>query len=130
MAWQAREEMEYAGESKDTTYFDEEAAAAKEAVEGEAVAVGSAAASSRSAVPLRGPLLKETGVLLPSFAAAHNLAVLITRLLDRASFVDLVSHHACITLLILLGGRGGRVVREPAERSESGETRRDHAYQV
>lgn len=31
---QAREEMEYAGESKETTYFDEEAAAAKEAVEG------------------------------------------------------------------------------------------------
>lgn len=32
---QAREEMEFAGESKDTTYFDEEAAAAKEAVDGE-----------------------------------------------------------------------------------------------
>lgn len=31
---QAREEMEYAEESKETTYFDEEAAAAKEAVEG------------------------------------------------------------------------------------------------
>ncbi|CAM9794707.1 unnamed protein product [Scytosiphon promiscuus] len=34
----AREEMEYAEESKETTYFDEEAAAAKEAVE-EAVAL-------------------------------------------------------------------------------------------
>ncbi|CAM9416142.1 unnamed protein product [Sphacelaria rigidula] len=34
----AREEMEFAGESKDTTYFDEEAAAAKEAVD-EAVAL-------------------------------------------------------------------------------------------
>lgn len=31
---QAREEMEFAGESKETTYFDEEAAAAKEAVDG------------------------------------------------------------------------------------------------
>lgn len=31
---QAREEMEFASESKDTTYFDEEAAAAKEAVDG------------------------------------------------------------------------------------------------
>eukprot|EP00904_Undaria_pinnatifida_P004224 jgi/Undpi1/13802/HiC_scaffold_9.g03453.m1 len=34
----AREEMEFAGESKETTYFDEEAAAAKEAVD-EAVAL-------------------------------------------------------------------------------------------
>lgn len=32
--YQAREEMEFAGESKETTYFDEEAAAAKEAVDG------------------------------------------------------------------------------------------------
>ena len=30
----AREELEYAEESKDTTYFDEDAAGAKEAVEG------------------------------------------------------------------------------------------------
>lgn len=29
--------MEFAGESKETTYFDEEASAAKEAVEGERV---------------------------------------------------------------------------------------------
>lgn len=34
VARQAREEMEFAGESKETTYFDEEAAAAKEAVDG------------------------------------------------------------------------------------------------
>lgn len=31
---QARDEMEFAAESKETTYFDEEAAAAKEAVDG------------------------------------------------------------------------------------------------
>lgn len=55
---QARDEMDFASESKETTYFDEEAAAAKEAVDGAFCLFSTSCASYISSVLLcRGVLI-------------------------------------------------------------------------
>ncbi|CAN0094284.1 unnamed protein product [Phaeothamnion confervicola] len=64
---EARDEIEYAGESKETTYFDEEAAAAKEAVEATVASFNSVLAAAEESQ--RGEIMRSNGLKVEQLKA-------------------------------------------------------------